>query len=116
MSQTLLEKKELINTNNLDIDIEQPEILYENPDLDISSISIDCADEISDSNTDSLDSLVSEELRILDELNTTNCLALTIKKDYKLIAVKNIFIKTLKISWKVIISTLTLNFIKFFLH
>lgn len=45
----------------------------------------------------------------------TNCLDLTIKKDYSLSVVKNIAIKALKTTWKVAVSLFTLNFLKFFL-
>lgn len=44
-----------------------------------------------------------------------NSLALTIKKDYSLTIAKNIFIKTLRSTWKIVLSVFTLNFLKFFL-
>lgn len=44
----------------------------------------------------------------------SNCLALTVKKDYSLSVVKNVFIRTCKGIWKVAISIFTLNIIKFF--
>lgn len=57
----------------------------------------------------------SEPINIdVEEANTTNCLALTIKKDHKLVAVKNVVLKSIRMSWKVIISTITLGIIKFF--
>ncbi len=46
---------------------------------------------------------------------TVNCLALTVQKDYRLCVVKNVFLKTLKTTWKIAISVITLNFLKFFL-
>lgn len=44
----------------------------------------------------------------------TNCLALTVKKDYNLTVVKNITLKALKTTWKVVASLFTLNFLKIF--
>lgn len=46
---------------------------------------------------------------------TVNCLALTVQKDYNLCIVKNVVLKTLKTTWKIAISVITLNFLKFFL-
>lgn len=50
----------------------------------------------------------------LENANTTNCLALTIQKDHKLVAVKNVFIRTIRMSWKVVVTTITLTLIKLF--
>ncbi len=47
-----------------------------------------------------------------EDANTTNCLALTIQKDHKLIAVKNVFFKSIRMTWKVVVSTITLWIIK----
>lgn len=44
----------------------------------------------------------------------SNCLALTVKKDYSISVVKNIFVRTVKGIWKVAVSIFTLNIIKFF--
>lgn len=44
----------------------------------------------------------------------TNCLALTVRKNYNLSIVKNGFFTTLRVSWKVAISTFILNIIKLF--
>ena len=46
------------------------------------------------------------------EANITNCLALTIQKEHKLVAIKNVFLKSIKISWKVIVSTVALTILK----
>lgn len=56
---------------------------------------------------------VSDTIDLKDS-NTSNCLALTIKKEYKLVAIKNVFIHSLKVTWKVIVSTVTLHFLKIF--
>ena len=49
-----------------------------------------------------------------DVFPTTNCLALTIKEEHKLVAVKNVFFHSLKVSWKVIASTIALHIFKIF--
>lgn len=62
-----------------------------------------------------LENTSSEPINIeIEEANTTNCLALTIQKDHKIVAVKNVVLKSLRMSWKVIISTITLGIIKLF--
>ena len=43
----------------------------------------------------------------------TNCLALTVRKDYNLSIVKNGFFTTLRVSWKVAVSTFILSLLKF---
>lgn len=50
----------------------------------------------------------------LEDANTTNCLALTIQQDHKLTAVKNVFLRSIRMSWKVVVSTITLALIKLF--
>ena len=40
-----------------------------------------------------------------------NCLALTVRKDYNLVIVKNIFTASGRLSWKIILATLVLNFL-----
>lgn len=45
----------------------------------------------------------------------TNCLALTVKKDYSLSIAKNAFFKGIRMSFKVAISTFFLNVAKIFL-
>lgn len=57
----------------------------------------------------------SESIDIKNEdANTTNCLALTIQEDHKLTAIKNVFFRSIRMSWKVAISTITLALIKLF--
>ena len=43
---------------------------------------------------------------------TTNCLALTIQEEHKLVAVKNLFLGSIRMSWKVAISTITLAILR----
>ena len=50
----------------------------------------------------------------IDENNTSNCLELTIKEDYKLTSVVNVAIRSLRMSFKVFVSYVTLNIIKLF--
>lgn len=49
-----------------------------------------------------------------EDANTTNCLALTIQEDHKLIAIKNVFLRSIRMSWKVVVSAVTLALIKLF--
>ena len=49
-----------------------------------------------------------------ENTSVTNCLALTIVEDHKLIAVKNVFLKTLRMSWKVAVTSITLALIRLF--
>lgn len=44
-----------------------------------------------------------------------NCLALTVKENYQIVAVKNFFKKSFRISWKVALSMVTINFLNMFL-
>ena len=50
----------------------------------------------------------------INENNTSNCLALTIKEDYKLTSKTNVFLRSLRMSFKVFVSYVTLNIIKLF--
>ena len=57
----------------------------------------------------------SESIEIkTEDANTTNCLALTIQEDHKIVAFKNVFFRTIRMSWKVAVSTITLALIKLF--
>ena len=64
---------------------------------------------------------VSEQLNDSEnELNndidtTTNCLALTVRENYHIVVVKNFFRKSFRVSWKVALSMLTINFLNMFL-
>lgn len=50
----------------------------------------------------------------INENNTSNCLALTIKKDYKLTSKTNVILRSLRMTFKVFVSYVTLNIIKLF--
>ena len=57
----------------------------------------------------------SESVEIkTEDANTTNCLALTIQEDHKLVAFKNVFLRSIRMSWKVVVSTITLALLKLF--
>lgn len=61
------------------------------------------------------DETPSESVNIkVEDANTTNCLALTIQEDHKLIALKNVFLRSIRMSWKVAVSTITLALLKLF--
>ena len=54
-----------------------------------------------------------EEIKI-EDANTTNCLALTIQEDHRIVAIKNVLLRSVRMSWKVVVSTITLALIKLF--
>ena len=57
----------------------------------------------------------SESVEIkTEDANTTNCLALTIQEDHKIVALKNVFLRSIRMSWKVVVSTITLALLKLF--
>ena len=65
--------------------------------------------------------MYNENLVLNNELNndsidsTTNCLALTVRKEYRVTIAKNIFNKSFRVSWKIALSIITLNFLNMFL-
>lgn len=84
-------------------------------DFDLNSNNYEFSNEIEyNKNIDVPDSPINQNE---DEEKTveTNCLALTVRKDYNLSIVKNTIFKTIRMSVKVAISTLILNLIKIFL-
>lgn len=48
-------------------------------------------------------------------IESTNCLALTVVKEYKLTVIKNVFKKSCKLTWKIALSIITMNFLNTFL-
>lgn len=57
----------------------------------------------------------SESVEIkTEDANTTNCLALTIQEDHKLVAFKNVVFRSIRMSWKVVVSAITLALLKLF--
>lgn len=51
----------------------------------------------------------------IKDANTSNCLALTIVEEHKLVAVKNVFFHSLRLTLKVLVSSIALQFMKFFI-
>ncbi|MGN1297493.1 MAG: hypothetical protein ACI4VH_03565 [Clostridia bacterium] len=92
---------------------------------DVESIATFCATDELLQETDSIQSPLEdnknsdiskqEPIERNENEETVNCLALTVQKDYNLCIVKNVILKTLKTTWKIAISVITLNFLKFFL-
>lgn len=66
-------------------------------------------------NTTSFLSSNPVQVQNIEEINKTNCLALTIKEEHKLVAVKNVFVHSLKVTCKVIASAIALHILKIFL-
>ena len=70
---------------------------------------------IEEKSPETSDEVPSESVDIKEEsANTTNCLALTIQEDHKLVALKNVFLRSIRMSWKVAVSTITLALLKLF--
>lgn len=90
-----------------------------------SSSNLDLQENKSDSNNptalEELDSTPNNNIENMelekneDYSEVSNCLALTVQKDYSLSIVKNVVVKTLRSAWKIALSIFTLNFLKFFL-
>lgn len=56
------------------------------------------------------------ERELNNDIDTaTNCLALTVRENYQVVAVKNFFKKSFRISWKIALSMFTINFLNMFL-
>lgn len=56
------------------------------------------------------------ERELNNDIDTaTNCLALTVRENYQVVAVKNFFKKSFRVSWKIALSMVTINFLNMFL-
>lgn len=56
------------------------------------------------------------ERELNNDIDTsTNCLALTVRENYQIVAVKNFFKKSFRVSWKIALSMVTINFLNMFL-
>ncbi len=70
---------------------------------------------LSDSNiVENIDFNTTTNFNINNSSNETdtpepNCLALTVRKDYNLVIVKNIFTASGRLSWKIVLATVILN-------
>ena len=99
------------NTENISNDSTTENI---NTETELNSVD-KTADNIESSKDSSSQDSNPETKKIETEtFPTTNCLALTIKEEHKLVAVKNVFFHSLKVSWKVIASTIALHILKIF--
>ena len=95
-------------TNNLYSD-------EQNSDEPNSSESDASSSETAQITDDSTNPIPNEPSTIeIEEANTTNCLALTIQKDHKLVAIKNVIFHSIKITWKAVASAIVLTIIKLF--
>ena len=98
------ENNDLTNIyNNFSEDINSDISLQNNTETDMDT----------DTDNNIINNAAPEKINFEDS-NTTNCLALTIKEEHKLVAVKNVFIHSLKVTWKVIVSTIALHILKIF--
>ena len=81
----------------------------------IVNITENTIESIKENPPEAIENTSSESVDIKNEdANTTNCLALTIQEEHKLTAIKNVFFRTIRMSWKVAVSTITLALIKLF--
>ena len=107
----------LKTSNDENIEIDNLNNIYNNFSEDINSdTSLQNTTE-TDMDTDIDNNIINNaapEKINFEDSNTTNCLALTIKEEHKLVAVKNVFIHSLKVTWKVIVSTVALHILKIF--
>ena len=56
------------------------------------------------------------ERELNNDIDTaTNCLALTVRENYQVVAVKNFLKKSFRVSWKIALSMFTINFLNMFL-
>ena len=94
--------------------LEKTETSSNNSENEISSGAI----QSSEVETSSEDSVSSENVQNSEESSfegVPNCLSLTVKEDYKLSIVKNVFFKSIRSGLKIAFSVLTLNLLKLFL-
>ena len=98
--------------NTTDINNEIFKDVSENDLKTLDTTSVE--DSIEDCVEDSVENSTEDSEILEDNSEISNCLALTVKKDYNLSVVKNVVVRTFKGIWKVAISIFTLNIIKFF--
>ncbi len=83
-----------------------PGVLDDTPYIEISSIT---------QNAEPIDNIDSAVIDNSEPTIASNCLALTIVPDYKLISLKNIITRSTHITYKVLFSTFMLYILKLFL-
>ena len=88
-----LESEQQIELNETNINLEETNVNTNSTNIEVSTESdINVENNIEDSNND-----------------ISNCLALTVKKDYNLTIVKNVFTTTGRLSWKIALVTAIIN-------
>ncbi len=110
-SNTYSDPIDIEETINIDSNKPETEAIFE-PNVDPQDIND--IDSTQNNDRSSIESDSSAEIIENQTASTTNCLALTIKEEHKLVAVKNVFFHSLKVTWKVIASTIALHLLKLF--
>lgn len=100
MVDKLADKTASIDELNTYENLENSDNISLNEDMDI---------QLSNDNTTSDDDIITSNTN--NDNVQTNCLALTVRKDYNLVIVKNIFTASGRISWKVLIASAIINFL-----
>lgn len=121
-NQDTLQEKTFIDTEETNItEIDSDNIDLTRNDNNLKSESILSNENVNTKKNDTLSSInIATSLDSSIEKNTekesieTNCLALTVRKDYNFSIAKNTVFKTIRMSIKVAISTFVLNLIKLF--
>lgn len=115
MAEEALSKKENIPELEQDLTEEKNEIQDEISESDSNQEIVEEKTEEIENSPEASDEVPSESVDIkTEDANTTNCLALTIQEDHKLVALKNVFLRSIRMSWKVAVSTITLALLKLF--
>ena len=110
-----LYKEENIPELGQDFTEEKSEIQDETTESDSNQEIVEEKTEEIENSPETSDKVPSESIDIkTEDANTTNCLALTIQEDHKLVALKNVFLRSIRMSWKVAVSTITLALLKLF--
>ena len=99
----ITENQNTLDDVQIDIDSIDNEVIENTEDS-----TIEVSD--SDNNHQPVVALKSTE----EETANTTCLALTVRKSYNLAIVKNSIFTTLRVSWKVALTTFVLNILKLF--
>ncbi len=58
---------------------------------------------------------IIEEVKVEEVEEPIDCVALTVREDYKMVVARNVLKKGAKMSWKVALSTLVMHFLNIFL-
>ena len=99
-------------TNNFEIQNPSLQNIYTKNNNPPSNLTIETDDNICENSNNTNDDNINNDN--INENNTSNCLALTLKEDYKLTSKTNVMLKSLRMTFKVFVSYVTLNIIKLF--